>query len=299
MTFTGESSRARPWLIASAVAIGWAVFTMVVLHLISSRDPVFDTLSSYAYVDRGTGMLGASVLSLSIGSLTALGALAAAGFRPSRTTKLLFVLWSLGLAAAAIFPASYPEFPDPVSGEIHLYACLVAFLSLPAAGFTLRDNLRGTPAARQIGRLAWGSAAGLIVFGLSFIFVRLSDIPFFMTLTDIAPVGVAQRLSLVAHVILIGGMLKVASAAHRAGEFGRVTVEAGQTTRMQENDVLLGREMAFGGPIDQHGGHLAGVHGVERDPFRATEKPHRVPGPGGREPITGADRAVVDAQSFE
>lgn len=82
---------------------------------------------------------------LSIGSLTALGALAAAGIPLSRTTKLLFVLWSLGLAAAAIFPASYPEFPDPVSGEIHLYACLIAFLSLPAAGFTLRDNLRGTP----------------------------------------------------------------------------------------------------------------------------------------------------------
>lgn len=299
MTFPGEPSRARPWLIASAVAIGWAVFTMVVLHLISSRDPVFDTLSSYAYVDRGTGMLGASVLSLSIGSLTALGALAAAGIQLSRTTKLLFVLWSLGLAAAAIFPASYPEFPDPVSGEIHLYACLIAFLSLPAAGFTLRDNLRGTPAARQIGRLAWGSAAGLVVFGLSFIFVRLSDIPFFMTLTDIAPVGVAQRLSLVAHVILIGGMLKVASAAHRAGEFGRVTVEAGQTTRMQENDVLLGREMAFGSPIDQRGGHLAGVHGVERDPFRTTEKPHRVPRLGGRDPVAGADRVVVDVQSFE
>jgi len=299
MTFPGERSRTKPWLIASGAAIGWALFTMVVLHLISSRDPVFDTLSSYAYVDRGTGMLGASVLSLSIGSLTALGALAAAGIALSRTTKLLFVLWSLGLAAAAVFPASYPEFPDPVSGEIHLYACLVAFLSLPAAGFTLRDNLRGTPAAKLVGRLAWGSAAGLIVFGLSFVFVRLSDIPFFKTLTDLAPVGVLQRVSLVAHVLLIAGMLKVASAAHRVGEFGGVTVEAGQTARVQEDNVLVGREMAFGGPLDQRGAHFAGVHGVERDPFRTAEKSHRVPRPGGREPVTGTDRAVVDAQAVE
>ncbi|OOC07023.1 hypothetical protein B0293_08060 [Amycolatopsis azurea DSM 43854] len=299
MTFPGERSRAKPWLIASVAAIGWALVTMVVLHLISSRDPVFDTLSSYAYVDRGTGMLGASVLSLSIGSLTALGALAAAGIPLSRTTKLLFVLWSLGLAAAAIFPASYPEYPDPVSGEIHLYACLIAFLSLPAAGFTLRDNLRGTPAARQIGRLAWGSAASLIVFGLSFIFVRLADIPFFKTLTDIMPVGVTQRLSLVVHVILIAGMLKVASAAHRVGELRGVTVETGQSSRVQEDNVLVGRELAFGGPLDQRGTHLAGVHGIERDPFRAAEKPYRVPRRGGRDPVAGADRAVVDVQTVE
>jgi hypothetical protein len=299
MTFPGERSRTKPWLIASVVAIGWALFTMVVLHLISSRDPVFDTLSSYAYVDRGTGMLGASVLSLSIGSLTALGALAAAGIPLSRTTKLLFVLWSLGLAAAAIFPASYPEFPDPVSGEIHLYACLIAFLSLPAAGFSLRDNLRGTPAARRIGRLAWGSATGLVVFGLSFIFVRLSDIPFFMTLTDIVPVGVAQRLSLVVHVILIAGMVKVASAAHRVGEFRGVPVETGQPARVQENHVLIGREMAFSGPGDQRGAHFAGVHGIERDSFRTAEKPYRVPGLGGRDAVARADRAVVDVKSFE
>jgi hypothetical protein len=50
---------------------------MTILHLISSHNPVFDTLSSYAFTDRG-GMFEASVLSLSIGSLVLLGALYAA-----------------------------------------------------------------------------------------------------------------------------------------------------------------------------------------------------------------------------
>jgi hypothetical protein len=244
-------------------------------------------------------MLGASVLSLSIGSLTALGALAAAGIPLSRTTKLLFVLWSLGLATAAIFPASYPEYPDPISGEIHLYSCLIAFLSLPAAGFSLRDNLRGTPFEARVGRLAWVSATGLVLFGLSFIFVRLSDIPFFLTLTDIAPVGVTQRLSLIAHVVLIGGMLLAASAAHRVGEFRGVTVKSGQATGMQENNLLVASELSFRRPADQRGGHLAGVHRIERDPFHPAEKPHRVPSLVGRDAVTGADRAVLDVKSFE
>src|SRR3954451_2701768 len=98
-----RASRARPWLIASALAIGWGMFTITVLHLISSHDPVFDTLSSYAYTDRGTGMLGASILSLAIGSLLLLGALHAAGIPLSPTTRVLFGTWSLGLTTAALF----------------------------------------------------------------------------------------------------------------------------------------------------------------------------------------------------
>jgi hypothetical protein len=65
-TLTG--TRTRPWLITSAAAIGWGIVTMTILHLISSHNPVFDTLSNYAFTDRGGGMFEASVLSLSIGS---------------------------------------------------------------------------------------------------------------------------------------------------------------------------------------------------------------------------------------
>jgi hypothetical protein len=298
MAISGGTARTKPWLVASTIAIGWAMFTITVLHLISSRDPVYDTLSSYAFTDRGTGLLGASVLSLSIGSLTALGALAAAGIPLSRTTKVLFALWSLGLATAAVFPASYPEYPNPVSGEIHLYSCLIAFLSLPAAGFSLWDNLRGTAAAKQIGRLTLLSAIGLVVFGLTFIFVRLSDIPFFMALTDIAPVGVAQRLSLIAHVVLLAGVLRVASA-HRVGEFRGVAVQTGQTAGVQEDDLLVRGEPPFARPLDQRGAHLSGVHGIERDPFRTPEKPQRVPSLFGRDAVPRTDRAVVDMQSVE
>src|SRR3981081_3543852 len=100
-TLTG--TRTRPWLITSAAAIWWGIITMTILHLISSHNPVIDTLSSYAFTDRGGGMFEASVLSLSIGSLSPLGALYAAGISISRTTTTLFSTWSLGLATAALF----------------------------------------------------------------------------------------------------------------------------------------------------------------------------------------------------
>src|SRR5689334_22599198 len=104
-------ARTRPWLVVSGVAIGWGVLTILVLHLISSHNPVLDTLSSYAFTDRGTGLLAMSILSLSIGSLAVLGALRTAGVPFGGTTTALFCTWSGGLALAATFPASYEKFP--------------------------------------------------------------------------------------------------------------------------------------------------------------------------------------------
>ena len=84
---TEQGKRTRPWRLVALGAIGWGLFTAVVLHIISSHNPVYDTLSSYTVTDRGEGMLAASVLSLAIGSLAVLGALHAAGVPLSRTTR--------------------------------------------------------------------------------------------------------------------------------------------------------------------------------------------------------------------
>lgn len=274
---TEQGKRTRPWRLVALGAIGWGLFTAVVLHIISSHDPVYDTLSSYTVTDRGEGMLGASVLSLAIGSLAVLGALQVAGVPLSRTTRLLLALWALGMAAAAIFPASYPEAPDPVSGEIHLYACLVAFCSLPGAAISLLEPLKGHPERVALVRAIRVAAAAFALFALSFVFVRLSEagVEPFGVVSNVVPIGVTQRLLLLADVALLLTLLWLAirleSAFDGRREFGRVAVQAGHAAGVQEHHVVIGGEVAR--PFDQRGGHLAGVDRIEHDALGAAEQP--------------------------
>jgi hypothetical protein len=269
--------RTRPWRLVALGAIGWGLFTAVVLHVISSRDPVYDTLSSYTVTDRGEGMLGASVLSLAVGSLAVLGALQVAGVPLSRTTRLLLTLWALGMAAAAVFPASYPEAPDPVSGEIHLYACLTAFCSLPGAAISLLEPLRGRPERVALVRAIRLTAGAFALFATSFVFVRLSEagVAPFREISDAFPIGVMQRLLLLADIVLLGTLLWLATRLESAfdgrREFGRVAVQAGHAAGVQEHHVVVRSEVAR--PFDQRGGHLAGVDRIEHDSLGAAEKP--------------------------
>lgn len=275
---TDRGKRTRPWRLVALGAIGWGLFTAVVLHVVSSRNPVYDTLSSYTVTDRGQGLLAASVLSLAIGSLAVLGALHVAGVPLSRTTRLLLALWALGLAAAAVFPASYPEAPDPVSGEIHLYACLVAFLSLPGAAISLLEPLHGRSERVIVVRAIRLAAVAFGLFALSFVFVRLAEagVEPFREISDGFPIGVTQRLLLLADVVLLGTLLRVATRVESAldgrREFGGVAVQAGHPAGVQEHHVLVRREAALGRPLDQRGGHLAGVDRVEHDPLTAPEE---------------------------
>ncbi|MDQ0377793.1 DUF998 domain-containing protein [Amycolatopsis thermophila] len=180
--------RARPWLLAAHVAIGWGLFTVFILHVVSGRNPVWDTLSSYALSDGGVGLLGAGMIAIAAGSAALLGALRAAGHRLGPATHILFWAWSSGLVAAALFPASYPERFNPVSGQIHEYACTVAFLSLAALGWTLPERLRTHPA---IVRLTLLSLGGVLLFGVSYL------------MPGVLPVGLSQRLALAADIGLL------------------------------------------------------------------------------------------------
>jgi Protein of unknown function (DUF998) len=188
-------ARLRPWLIAASAAIGWGTLTIVILHLISSHNPLLDSLSSYAFTDRGTGMLAASILSLAVGSLAVQGALHTAGIPLSRTTRILFGTWTLGLVVAALFPASYAEHFNPLRGEIHQYSCTIAFLSMPALGFSL---LRSLPGNRTLERLTVAATGCLLLFGVSYAFPTL---PLF---------GIIQRGALGIDVALLCSLLLAA-----------------------------------------------------------------------------------------
>lgn len=189
---TEPGDRTRPWLITAGAAIAWAGFTCVVLHLVSGRNPVTDTLSSYAYANGGE-MLGASMLALAVGSLALLGALCAAR-AAGGLTRLLFGTWSAGLATAAVFRASYPEHSNPLSGQIHLYSCMLAFVSLPAAGFSLLDRFSGA-ARKQLARLTGFATAALALFGVTY------------ALPWLIPIGLVQRTALATDLALLCGIL--------------------------------------------------------------------------------------------
>jgi hypothetical protein len=265
------AARTKPWLIAAAVAIGWAILTMTVLHLISSHNPALDTLSSYAYTDRGGGMFEASVLSFAVGSFCLLGALYASGITVSRTTATLFSTWSLGLATAAVFPASYASNPHPVSGEIHQYSCLVAFLSVPGIGFSLLDKITADRA--MVARLTRYSLGGLLLFGASYLLSDFPGTPVASQLSAALPVGVTQRLALAVDLALLFGLMLLASRAGGLNRLRAVPVEAGQPAGVHEHDMLVDAEIAACGPADQGGGRLAVVNRFEHNTFRPAEKP--------------------------
>lgn len=209
-----DASRTRPWITTSASTIGWALFTMVILHVVSSHDPILDTISSYAFTDRGNGLLEAGVLSLAIGSLALLGALLSAGAPVGRTGAALLVMWSLGLATAALFPADFADTVDIATGRVHQYASLIAFLSLPGVGFAVADGLRGSVALRHtrilLLRASWFGVLSLGVFGLSYVLDAVGAVPVLEPVSAVLPVGLAQRIALIADLALLASLLLVA-----------------------------------------------------------------------------------------
>ncbi|WP_254126249.1 DUF998 domain-containing protein [Amycolatopsis sp. CA-230715] len=198
-----NAARARVWVAVSAATMAWGAFTMLLMHAVSNRDPLFDTLSSYVISGQGAAMLASSILALAVSSIALLGALLSCGIGASRTCVALFAIWTTGLTLAAIFPASWPERPDPVSGQIHQYACLFAFLSLPGIGFAVLERV---PDAR-IRKLTFLSVGTLALFGLSYLFNALRDVPDVSDLSAMLPVGVMQRLTLAVDLALLCGLL--------------------------------------------------------------------------------------------
>ncbi|SFB00336.1 Protein of unknown function [Amycolatopsis marina] len=212
-----DASRTRPWVVTSASAIGWALFTMVILHVVSSHDPVLDTISSYAFTERGSGLLEASVLSLAIGSLALLGALLAAGVAMGQTGALLLITWSFGLATAALFPADFADTVDVTTGRVHQYASLLAFLSLPGVGFAIADRLRDVAGMERsrvlLLRASWIGVLSLGVFGLSYALNAIGDVPVLQQLSATLPVGLAQRMTLLTDLALLTTLVLVAAKA--------------------------------------------------------------------------------------
>lgn len=218
-TDTAVAARTRTWTLAAAVALGWAVLTLAILHAVSSFNPLLDPMSRYAFTDRGAGMFEVSLLSLGIGVIGVLGALIVSGLAISRTTPLLAGITTIGLVTAALFPASFTSDIDPVSGRIHQYASLVTFLCLPALIWSVIDHIRDVPElARARARLVRFLQIGIIalaLFGISYIGDHLASTPVLSVLPTVLPVGITQRVVFLADLCMLAALLVLANrSAH-------------------------------------------------------------------------------------
>lgn len=84
-TAAAGATRVRRWTVTAWAALGWAAFTLVVLHAVSPFDPVRDPVSRYAFTTDGAGMLEASLLSFALGVVAVCSALSASGHPFGRT----------------------------------------------------------------------------------------------------------------------------------------------------------------------------------------------------------------------
>lgn len=218
-TDSAAAVRTRTWTIASAIALGWALLTLLILHVVSSFDPLLDPLSRYAFTDRGTGLFELSLFSFGIGVVTVLGALTSSGLTNGHTTPLLAGFGAAGLFTAGLFPASFDSDIDPVSGRIHQYASLLSFLCLPAITWSVLDQMRRFPGLARVRtaviRVLWLGVGALALFGISYIGDHHASAPVLSTLSTLLPIGVTQRIAFLADLCMLVALLVLANRGVR------------------------------------------------------------------------------------
>lgn len=172
-----------------AVAIGATVVGH--LGLGPAFDPVDLTVSDFALSDHGTAIVVAMV-ALGLASAALLGALFAARAPVRGAPGLLILLWTVGLFVAAAVPTDPVSAPVmTLSGYIHRYASVAAFVSLPAAALLLVRRLSADRFTGLLRGLALASATGL----LAMLYVTFPG--------DRVLIGLVERLLLAAEVALV------------------------------------------------------------------------------------------------
>ncbi|MET9002034.1 DUF998 domain-containing protein [Amycolatopsis sp. NPDC004169] len=196
---------AGPWAVAALGCFGLSVVTVLVLHFSQAAevDPVRQVISDYAL--SGAGGFAVCVLALAAGTGFLLTGLARAGLPVTPPVVALAACWGGGLTLCAIFPTSPTGAPMTFSAEVHRFAGLVLFVSLPAAAGLLARGAAAHPAHRGLAaRLRrhtdWAWAA-LVVFLLSQLPVLLApsrafDGPLFQ--------GLTERLVFAGYLVLLG-----------------------------------------------------------------------------------------------
>jgi uncharacterized protein DUF998 len=185
-------------------ALAWLGLALTVLLAVVGQidpdphlDPLALTVSDYAVADRG-GVTDAAMVMFGVSALALLMALRDV----PRGAAVLMAVFATGMFVAAVAPTD-PGTDLSVTGQIHRYASVVAFVALPLAALLLT---RRAPAL--FGR-AVGWVRGLVLAtGLFMVAMLVSS-----TVGDRLLVGLAERLLLVTSVALLAALVTRAGSS--------------------------------------------------------------------------------------
>ena len=191
---------------AGTATVALALVLIGAMHLVgpSSRvDPVRRTISEYALLEGGW-VFDVAVVGLALGSAGVLAALVAARLTPPRSLPaVLLGAWCLGLLLVVAFEKTNWSIGPSVSGHIHRYASLVAFLALPLGALLLARRHRDDPAARPFRTgVRWGSWLALVSFApiVAAIALRgVTGVPWWRAV----PLGLLERGLALAEVLVV------------------------------------------------------------------------------------------------
>jgi hypothetical protein len=191
--------------------------------------PLRRTISEYALGDYRP-VFDVAVLLLAAGSIGILTALVHKGLTRWRSGgSIALSLWSLGLLLVVVFPkTNWAMGTNEVSGSIHRFGSMLAFVSLPIAIILLarpwlKDHVWGKHAR-------WTMASGLLSV-LAFTPILYAIVMGSMggaRWWRVFPLGYIERILLIAEVgaVLVVGLWAIAAsrvAPWRVGETSRIT----------------------------------------------------------------------------
>lgn len=198
-----------PLALLGLAGAGLAVVLIGTVQVLAAPtvNPLRRTISEYALGPYGW-MFDVGVVGLALGSALVVVALVRGGVLRGRSpATALAAAWVVGLLAVVVFEKTNWSIGPSVSGYIHRYASVVAFVSLPLAAIAVGWRHRGSAAwSRFAGWTHWLGVASLLWFGTILAGVVLSpftSVPWW----EFLPLGLVERgmaLTEVAAVVVMG-----------------------------------------------------------------------------------------------
>ncbi|MHC1557690.1 DUF998 domain-containing protein [Actinomycetospora sp. C-140] len=197
-------------------AVALALVLIGVMHLVgpSSRvDPVRRTISEYALLPGGW-VFDVAVVGLALGSAGVLAALVATRLVPARSWPSALVgAWCAGLLLVVAFEKTNWSIGPSVSGYVHRYASLVAFVALPVGALLIAHRHRRDPAARPfrlgVRVLSWLALASFLPIVGAIAFRGVIGVPWWRAV----PLGLLERGLALAEVVVVA-LLGLWALAH-------------------------------------------------------------------------------------
>ncbi|GAA1678745.1 hypothetical protein GCM10009765_29990 [Fodinicola feengrottensis] len=150
-------------VLAGVAALLLAVLSVGYLHMVApaALSPIRDTVSDYVYLHGAGGLFNFSAVMTAFGSVGLMVGLRYSRLRVSKLTYALMGLWCAGLVLLPTFPTDRLLADLTVTGAVHRYLSLIAFISLPLAGLGVASALASKEKLRPLAqRLRVMCAAG-------------------------------------------------------------------------------------------------------------------------------------------